>query len=426
MPKKKKPTTKNIASSQKSSRAKNKRSKNPQPLPFAHPFFTTVPKSKRPSIPGVGKGLAEYPSKAGLLEKIPPPKRNPDMTLDEIVGGTRMTQIQNSGSITFHAVGDTGRPDVMTEIISGAMALDYDAAHPETSPAFFFHLGDVIYYDNTEIGYAEQFYTPYKHYPGKIIGIPGNHDGEMFKNDQAGAPGTGQTTTLQAFQENFCQDQTGVPPAAKTIYREMISQPAVYWYLNAPFVDIVALYSNVNDSTGYISDDNVIGTSQKDWLTKKLADIAAQRAKGIRKALILAVHHPPFSGGGHGPSVDMLSDIDNSCKTAGIMPDAVISGHSHNYQRFTRYFSSNGVNMEIPFYVVGCGGHGTQHVGQADGSKTDDHTFDSSLQGYGHLTVNCDRHKITFKFYQVQSDGSRQQYDKTIVVDLASNQIIPA
>jgi len=400
--------------------------KNNKPLRFAHPFFTTTPKSRRRSIPHVGKGLAEYPSKAWLLEPIPPPKREPTMILDNIIGKDGLQQIQRSGSITFHAVGDTGSPDTMTEIISGAMADDYNIADPATAPAFLFHLGDVIYYDNTDAGYLSQFYTPYKHYPGKIIAIPGNHDGELFKYDDPNQVGVGQVNSLDAFQENFCQDQTGVPPAAKTIYREMISQPAVYWYLNAPFVDIVALYSNVADGPGYIADDNVIGSSQKDWLTQTLTNIETQRQAGPRKALIIAVHHPPFSGGGHSPSVQMLKDIDDSCQQAGIMPDAVISGHSHNYQRFTRYSSFNNVNMQIPYYVVGCSGHGIQHVGYADGSMVDDHTFDSSLYGYGYLTITANATQIIIKFTQVDQDSIKQPYDKTIVVDLATNQIVPA
>jgi hypothetical protein len=399
--------------------------KSDKPLRFAHPFFTTTPKNKRKEIPDVGKSLAEYPSKAWLLEPIPAPKREPTMTLDEIIGPVGLQQINDAGSITFHAVGDTGSPDTMTELISAAMALDYNTSSPDTAPAFLFHLGDVIYYNNTDAGYLSQFYTPYKHYPGKIIAIPGNHDGELFKYDQPGEPGTGQQNSLDAFQENFCQDQTGVPPAAKTIYREMISQPAVYWYLNAPFVDIVALYSNVADGPGYISDNNVIGTVQKDWLTKSLADIAANRKPGSRKALIIAVHHPPFSAGGHSPSVKMLNDIDDSCKKAGIMPDAVLSGHSHNYQRFTRYSRFGGINMEIPYYVVGCSGHGIQQVAHADGRMVGDHTFDSSLFGYGYLTVTVDTSKIIIKFTQVASDGTAQPYDKTVVVDLATNQIIP-
>jgi predicted phosphodiesterase len=347
------------------------------------------------------------------------------MQLDEIVGTDGMNEIVASGSITFHAVGDTGSPDTMTEKISEAMATDYNAANPAASPAFLLHLGDIIYYDNTDRGYLQQFYTPYKHYPGKIIGIPGNHDGEMVKYDQPGQPSTGQTNTLDAFQENFCQATAGVPPAAGTIYREMISQPAVYWYLNTPLVDIVGLYSNVADGPGFIADNNVIGTSQKDWLTKTLQAIATARPQG-RKGLILAVHHPPFSGGGHSPSVNMLADIDACCNTAGIMPDAVISGHSHNYQRFTRYFTINGVNMQIPYFVVGCSGHGVQPVAHANGSKTDDHTFDSSLSGYGYLTMTVDKSKITINFTEVSTDGSKQPYDKIIVVDLSTSQIVPS
>src|SRR5579863_7188781 len=106
----------------------NKGSKKPalpkggEPLRFAHPFFTTTPKSQRKEIPHVGKGLAEFPSKAWLLEKIPPPKRNPTMTLDEVIGAAGLQQIQKAGQIVFHAVGDTGSPDTMTEVISGAMA----------------------------------------------------------------------------------------------------------------------------------------------------------------------------------------------------------------------------------------------------------------------------------------------------------------
>jgi predicted phosphodiesterase len=398
---------------------------NAKVLRFAHPFFTTVPKDQRDEIDGVGKGLSEYPSKALLLEKIPDPKREPMMTLDEIIGNNGVQEISAWGSITFQLVGDTGSPDTMTEIISDAMTSDYQVSNPAGSPAFLFHLGDVIYYDNSANGYLQQFYTPYKHYPGKIIAIPGNHDGEMVKYDEPGQVSVNQAYTLQAFQDNFCQDSTGVPSGAGTIYREMVSQPAVYWYLNAPFVDIIGLYSNVADGPGFIANDNVIGQSQKIWLQKTLATIAGTR-ENERKALILAVHHPPFSGGGHSPSVDMLKDIDECCHEANIMPDVVISGHSHNYQRFTRYVSVNGIDKHIPYFVVGCSGHGVQHVAHADGSKVDDHVFESSLEGYGFLTVNVDKTKITIKFTQVEKDGTKEPYDKTIVVDLISNQIVPA
>jgi predicted phosphodiesterase len=345
------------------------------------------------------------------------------MTLDEIVGTDGMNEIIAKGSITFHAVGDTGSPDTMTQVIADVMTKDYNIADPGSCPAFLFHLGDVIYYMNNDAGYLQQFYVPYKAYPGKIIAIPGNHDGEMFKYDQPGNPRTFQTTTLEAFQKNFCQDATGVPTSsAGTIYREMIAQPAVYWYLNAPFVDIVALYSNVAEGPGYIADHKKVGQSQKDWLAQTLQTIAAARATK-RKALIIAVHHPPYSGGGHASSVQMLADIDACCKLAGIMPDAVISGHSHNYQRFTRNYALGGVNMQIPYFVAGSSGHGLQPVPQATGQKNGDATFESSLEGFGFLTVTVDNTSVIVKFTQVQPNGSSAQFDKTITVDLATSQI---
>ena len=48
----------------------------------------------------------------------------------------------------------------------------------------------------------------------------------------------------------------------------------------------------------------------------------------------------------------MLAEIDQVCKDTGVWPHAVLSGHAHNYQRFTRT-----VNNDIPFIVAGGGGH---------------------------------------------------------------------
>lgn len=235
--------------------------------------------------------------------------------------------------------------------VANAMSADYDPAKPAASPAFFFHLGDVIYYDNTDNGYHAQFYEPYKTYPGKIIAIPGNHDGELFKYDGSS---TGQKVTIEAFQKNFCQAKTGVPSGAGTIYREMVSQPAVYWYLNTPFVDIIGLYSNMAENPGYIAAPS-IGSKQKDWLTKTLKSISALRTVGKRKALLIATHHPPFSSGSHSSSTEMLIDIDDCCTQASIMPDAFLSAHAHNLQCYTRYLTFGGKNIQIPYIVCGGG-----------------------------------------------------------------------
>jgi hypothetical protein len=342
------------------------------------------------------------------------------MALSEIIGVAGVTAIEKTKSITFHSVGDTGNEiSPMPELIAAAMAADYNIGKPGVSPAFFLHLGDVDYYDNTDKGYHAQFYTPYKNYPGKIIAIPGNHDGELFKWD---GTSSGQTSTLGAFQKNFCQPKPGVPPAAGTIFREMISQPAVYWWLNAPFVDIIGLYSNVAENPGFIAAPE-IGQRQKDWLVKTLTTIQKDRQKGNKKALIIAVHHPPITGsGGHASSTEMLADMDDACNKSGMMPDAVLAAHAHNYQRFTRFVSFNGRKLQIPFVVCGSGGRGIGKVFNADGKKTGDHIFNTSIMDYGYLMIFVTQKLLTIQFNQVDNTGKKKLSDN-VIIDLTANTV---
>ena len=389
---------------------------------FAHPFFTTTPIPDRPTVAGVGKRMTDYVQQT--LLSIPKPIRNPPtMTLADVIGKPDSDAIAASASITFHATGDTGHTgggtEDMQEYVADAMTKDFNIADPTGSPAFFLHLGDVNYYDNTDSGYHEQFYVPYKLYPGKIIAIPGNHDGELFRYD---GKSTGQTKTLQEFIRNFVQPKPSVPVAAGTIYRQMVSHPGVYWLLNAPFVDIIGLYSNVAENPGYLSSPG-IGTAQTDWLGKTLKSIAAARAKGTHKALFLAVHHPPFSGGSHSSSSDMLAQIDSICTASGIMPDVVLAAHSHDYQAYTRYITFNGKAMEIPFLVAGGGGRGlSPSVPVATGARTGDHSLDKSLKGYGYLKVHVTATTVTLTFYQVASGGAVTQYDQ-LKLNLKSSKV---
>jgi len=382
-------------------------------LRFAHPFFTPTPIEQRAQIPGIGNRMTDYVKTQ--LEPIPAPIRNAPLMLNEVIGDAGVTEIVNAGKIIFHAVGDTGTNGTeIQQTVADVMSADYNTADPAGSPAFFFHLGDVDYYVNTDAGYHEQFYVPYKTYPGKIIAIPGNHDGELFKYD---GTSTGQAATLEEFQNNFCQPQTGIPSAAGTIYREMISQPGVYWYLNAPFVDIIGLYSNVAENPGYISGES-IGTAQKDWLTETLKTINNARNGGTRKALLIATHHPPFSSGAHSSSTEMLIDIDDSCTQAGIMPDAFLSAHSHNIQCYTRFVSFNGKDLQIPFVVCGGGGRPVQNVPAATGAKTQDtttlpssHSFDKSTKSYGYSTITVTSNQLVIEITTVDESGTKNLFD---------------
>lgn len=351
----------------------------------------------------------------GNLEPIPPPTRIPTFSLAEIIGQQGAKQIEASGSIRFHTLGDTGRgADTPQGVVAEAMQTDFDIAHPETSPAFFFHLGDVIYGPNKDQQYRPEFYEPYVHYPGKIVGIAGNHDGEVF-------PST-DPVSLHAFLVNFCAPAQVVPAIAGTIYRETMNQPGVFYLLDAPFLQIVALYSNAAENPGFIS-GTIPGQAQKTWLLKTLQGIAAQRKAGTRKALVLATHHPPFTAGGHSPSTAMLADIDGVCQQAGIMPDLFLSGHSHSYQRYTRELTVGGKALQIPYIVVGTGGINDQAVPPATGQKTGDHTFVKSLKGYGYLLVEVSATSIHVTMFAVDSNTHAKSMFEAFSIDLTNNTV---
>jgi hypothetical protein len=294
------------------------------------------------------------------------------------------------------------------------MTTDFNISQPATCPAFFFHLGDVIYGPNKDQEYRPEFYESYVHYPGKIIAIPGNHDGETFpKTDPK---------SLEAFQANFCAKSQTVPPIAGTIYRETMNQPGVYWFLDCPYVQIIGLYSNAAENPGFIS-GQIPGQAQKTWLVQTLKAIAAQR-KTARKALVMATHHPPFTSGGHSPSTAMLADIDDACNQGGVMPDLYLSGHAHSYQRYTRAVNFNGRALEIPYIVAGTGGINDQAVPQATGQKTGDHTFVKSLQGYGYLLVEVSKTTVTSVMFQVNpTTKAKTQYD-VMKLDLATSRVL--
>ena len=384
-----------------------------QPLRFAHPFFTTTPKAGRAMVAGAGTSLIDHIQ--GNLGPIPPPTRKPTFALAEMIGKPGADEIAASGSIRFHTVGDTGHgADTAQGAVAEAMTTDFDIAHPARSPAFFFHLGDVIYGPNKDAHYRPEFYEPYVHYPGKIVAIAGNHDGEVFP--------TTDPRALQAFLANFCAPSQKVPAIAGTIYRETMNQPGVYYLLDAPWLQIVALYSNAAENPGFIS-GTIPGSAQKDWLLKTLTEVAALRRQGKRKALVFATHHPPFTAGGHSPSTQMLADIDAVCVQAGIMPDLYLSGHAHSYQRYTRVMTLAGKTLEIPYVVAGTGGIGAQAVPVASGQKTGDHTFVSSFKGYGYVLVEVSASMITGSVFQVDPATNKKRLFESFKVNLLQHTV---
>ena len=285
------------------------------------------------------------------IEPIPAPRISPPvMDLGAVLPADALAQISAAGSLVFHSVGDTGgiiraEPQLA---VADAMAADLTGkSYGSGLPAFFFHLGDVVYFFGQETYYPEQFYDPYRNYGGPIFAIPGNHDGVMFEGEAV-------SYSLEPFIDNFCTPapQAGVPGFSRTT----MTQPGAYFTLTAPFARIIGLYSNTGETTGVLS-SAAIGTDQITFLKQQLAAALAARTAGKNpQGLIIAVHHPPFTGSSeHSPSPAMLKAIDDCCAQAGIWPDLVLSGHAHLYERYTRTMSADG--RQIPYVVSGNGGY---------------------------------------------------------------------
>jgi hypothetical protein len=247
---------------------------------------------------------------------------------------------ESSGVLLFDAVGDTGGvhgDDVQRAIAEAMQAQRVASAHTkDAAAAFLYNLGDVVYFNGLSRLYLSQFYEPYQDYQAAIFSIAGNHDGDT--QTQAGDP-VDLEASLFGFMSNFC-DTVSHPASA---YRPTMTQPYVYWTLNAPFVTIIGLYSNVDGNL------DARGTSeQQQWLNGQMA--AASRDA----CLIIAVHHPPYSlDTTHGGYPDIEVALDSAIHATGRIPDLVLSGHVHSYQRFARTLG----NKVVPYVIAGAGGY---------------------------------------------------------------------
>jgi len=330
------------------------------------------------------------------IEPIPMGPPAAPITLESVVGDAFLAPIIAGNTISFHAVGDTGAAstsaiakeasvaDAMTRELTGATA---------DAPAFFFHLGDVIYNFGEGEYYYDQFYEPFRDYDRPIFAIPGNHDGAVTYVNGGTTP---DVPSLQAFIANFCAATPGKPPDAGGLARTTMTQPGVYFTLDAPFVSIIGLYTNVLEGPGVITDEDgaypaLDGDGQYNWLVSELKRLAPQRA-ALQRAVILACHHPPASADlTHGGTTGLANDLDRAFAEANFWPDAILSGHAHIYQRFSRSVGGR----QIPYIVAGSGGHNTtvptgEQAGEAPRTWNDYTLLVGPAVTYGYLTVTVD------------------------------------
>jgi len=404
-----------------------------QPV-FAQPAPTPDPTRFRvahPSDAPVYKLIDELNREHKIFPlPFPPPRggAEPRLTLEEVFGGNTpaIQRITSQGQIVFHATGDCGStrgPRTQNEV-ADKMVTDFDESQIKEAPQFLLLLGDIVYSFGEAQYYYDQFYEPYRDYPAPILAVAGNHDGMV-------APDV-HTATLAAYLRNFCAEGFTVSPDAGGLARTAQIQPGVFFTFDAPFVRIVALYSNTLEDPGVIA-NAAIGHSQLDYLKAALNRVKSEKYPG---ALIIADHHPPYTAGSrHGWSVDMLSQIDGVCDAVGVWPHAFLSGHAHNYQRFTRTRRNDGT--QIPYIVCGNGGHnvvpltkrGNQplrapQVMQAGKGGVDQVVLESyDDQNYGYLRIVVTAAQLRIEYHPA-SDGARAKTpDDFVTVDIKSRKL---
>lgn len=361
--------------------------------------------------------------------------------------------IASAGQIVFHSAGDTGattaQPAFADEYdVIDKMVADFDEKDPAAVPRFFYHLGDVVYSFGEHVYYYDQFYDAFRNYPAPIFAIPGNHDGLVQPvappPGSAGNPVPGDPSlSLSGFYANFCTPQFMHSSDAVSISRTTMIQPGVYFTLEAPpFVRILGIYSNALENPGVISSTRDpksgkpnfpnIPDVQLAYLEAALTRVKKEKFAG---AVILAVHHPPYTFGKHVMSLVMLKEIDAICADVGVWPHAVLSGHAHNYQRYTRTIG----NRQIPYVVCGNGGHPPLQKlsvettlrtpiampGFAQPERSDSVTLDNyDFKSFGYLRVIVDAEQLRIEFHPEGDGVNTKTPDDFVTVNLADRTLV--
>jgi hypothetical protein len=348
----------------------------------AHNRRSHVPPVSGPGFPTHATGFqpAHFPFQPLPAPAGPPPFR---YDLSQLLDASDVDAIKKSGTLVFHTVGDTGdHRGQQQNFVAAMMTQDANGSADIKKPAFFYHLGDIVYFAG-DIGlYGDNFYATYQDYPAFIVSVPGNHDCQP--DDPRDGPVDPNKKSLDGWIQNFMSKDPAQPGSLKTgANRTVLDLPNVYWTFTTPLATIIGLFSNVGETEGEIHQDQV------DWFRGELA------AADPHLALIVAVHHPPYSGDTeHSGSTAVHKVLFDSFQAARRYPDLVLSGHVHNYQRFTQVVKGS-KSKQVPCVVAGAGGFITLRPLNPVSKLPLSLPNGLSLEGYDHTNYGFLRLEVT-------------------------------
>ncbi len=331
-----------------------------------------------------GFGIRSGSAREQLQRQHPPtkPEPLPEPYAPAAVEPAHLGIKDPGDGVSFFVLGDVGGVKAPGPQNAVSVAMEQLLQEGQAA-AFVLIVGDVVYFNGQQMGlvegrqtgYGDQFYEPYAKLAKPIIAFPGNHDGEPEEPAPEPPP-----PPLQGFMENFCTPKPEVPVDDPQLEygRHTQTLPYCEWTLPLAAATIVAVYSNV--PTGGDLEDRQI---------ERL--ISELKKADPNKPLILGLHHPPYSiDSHHGGSKRMGEALDKAFEEAARTPDLILSGHVHDYQRFTRTINGK----QIPYIVTGNGGYHNLHrfaKGSTPGEELDNGVVfeygDDRRYGFLKLTI---------------------------------------
>jgi hypothetical protein len=288
--------------------------------------------------------------------------------------------------LRFFVIGDHGGimdPNPQNAVSNAMQA----AVAAGQTPALVYSVGDWVYFNGDPADWPSQFYEPYGHLVVPMVGIPGNHDGDTSDNPSR--------LPLDGWMANLCSSSPALPAGAEEYNRDTQTQPWCDWTLQLQTVTVIGVYSNV-PAGGHLEPTQVA------WLTAELS------AADTGKPVIVALHHPPYSCDQfHGGSASMGALLDGAFEASRRSPELVLTGHVHDYQRFSRTFNG----QQIAYIVIGNSGYHNLHKLAADATPgtvlmpgvSFEYGDDSE---WGYLSLVISGGKINGTYSGVAQDGS--------------------